>query len=505
MYICTLKLFITNYLTVFIIKKLLKRTKPAAEKSEAKSINLEETSETEVMEIIMSLSKSPGIDGIRTDHVTAIANELAKYLVHLVNRIIETAVYPEIFKVAIVTPINKTGDKTNVKDYRPVSVLTTFNKIVEKIVHKRIVNFTDDYLKRIYKRQFGYRKKSSTETAALEMISEIQKEIDKKSKVSLVFMDLQKAFDIVDINELLLTLNNCGIRGNALKLFKSYLSDRRQVVRINGILSSEITFTQGVVQGSVLGSWLFILFFNSIAEIPLKGKIFLFADDCVLMNVHGMKENVEEKICNDMRKIISYLNTKKLMMNEKKTNFMILHSSAMKVEDLKEITIEVAEGDDERNEKYNIKRVDTVRYLGLIIDECLKWEQHIQHVETKLSNAAGILWKLKNTLPLDIKKKIYKSLFETHLNYMIQIWGSASFTAIKPLQIIQNRALRNVFNIERLTNRCEMFTKLVDNNLPIRAIFFKLLDLSLRRQNERYSQTSNLKEYHPEQEGTLNI
>ena len=125
-------------------------------------------------------------------------------------------------------------------------------------------------------------------------------------KVSLVFMDLQKAFDIVDIDELLLTLKNCGIRGSTLKLFRSYLSNRRQVVRINGVFSSEIIFTQGVVQGSVLGSWLFLLFFNSIAELQLKGKIFLFADDCVLLNVHKMKENVEEKICNDMKKIIKY-------------------------------------------------------------------------------------------------------------------------------------------------------------------------------------------------------
>jgi hypothetical protein len=455
--------------------KLETNTQPAAEKCETKSINLEETSETEVMDIIMALSKSaPGIDEIRTDHVKAIAQELAKCLVHLVNRIIETAVYPEIFKLAIITPINKTGDKTNVKDYRPISVLTTFNKIVEKILHNRLVSFTDDYLKRIYKCQFGYRKKSSTETAALEMISDIQKEVDNKSKVSLVFMDLQKAFDIVDVNELLLTLKNCGIRGNALKLFRSYLSNRRQVVRVNGVLSSEIVFTQGVVQGSVLGSWLFLLFFNSIAELQLNGKIFLFADDCVLLNVHEMKENIEVKVCKDMKKIIEYLSSKKLMMNEKKTNFMIIHSAAMKVEDSREIKIEANEGVDGSCESFIIKRVETAKYLGLIIDECLKWEQHIQHIEMKLCNAAGILWKLKNTLPLDIKKKIYKSLFETHLNYMIMIWGSASYAAIKSLQTIQNRALRNVYNLDRHTNRCEMYSKLVESNLPIRALFHKV-------------------------------
>jgi hypothetical protein len=298
---------------------------PIREISITKSIVLEETSEEEVRDVIASLKNSaPGIDGIKSTHVKTLSEHIAPILVHLINRMISTGKYLDIFKIAIVTPINKSGKRTDVDDYRPVSVLGTFNKIAEKIIHKRLIEFTDGYLKLIYKQQYGYRKKSSTETAALELISQIQMALDKKTKTSLVFMELKKAFDLVDIDKLIHTLNNCGIRGQALNLLEDYLSNRQQVVRINGSISSSKIFSQGVVQGSVLGSWLFLLFYNSIADLQLNGKLFLFADDSILLNIHKNSESVEKTICNDMRRIINYLNGKKLILNAEKTNFMII-------------------------------------------------------------------------------------------------------------------------------------------------------------------------------------
>jgi hypothetical protein len=185
-------------------------------------------------------------------------------------------------------------------------------------------------------------------------------------------------------------------------------------------------------------------------------------------------ENVEEKICNDMKRIINYLNAKKLVLNIKKTKFMIVHSATTKVEDTQEICVKSSAEDEFKIiEEFRIERVKEMRYLGLIIDESLKWESHIKHVESKIANAAGILWKLRYTLPQDTKKRIYKALCESHINYMIEIWGTASDSIIQPLQIIQNRALRNVYNLERLTNRIEMYSTKVEDNPPIRAIFYK--------------------------------
>jgi hypothetical protein len=426
------------------------------------------------LEIIASLKNSaPGIYGIKSVHVKAIANDIAPLFVHLINKMMENGTYPEVFKTAIVTPINKTGKTMDVNDYRPVSILTTFNKIAEKIIHKRLISFTNDYLKMIYKHQYGYRKRSSTETAALELRNDIQMALDKKMKASLVFMDLKKAFDIVDTRKLILTLNNCGIRGQALKLIEDYLKNRHQVVRINGFISSSKTFTQGVVQGSVLGSWLFLIFYNSIANLELNGKLFLFADDSVLVNVHKTGDKIEEAICNDMRKIMNYVNDKKMILNAEKTNFMIIQQQGTKPDETELIKIESCITDDTKiNGIYCIKRVKEMRYLGLIIDENLKWEPHIRSVASKIANATGVLWKMRHSLPQETKKRIYTSLIEAHLNYMIVVWGSATENAIRSLQITQNRALRNVYNLDSRMSRKEMYKEHVEGHLPIRGLFF---------------------------------
>lgn len=447
---------------------------PIREKSQLKSMRLEETTDEEIQQIIATLKNSaPGIDGIKSKHIKAISKDISPILVHLINKMMSTGVYPESFKTAIVTPINKSGKLLEMKDYRPVSVLTNFNKIAEKVIHKRLIDFTDGYLKIIYDKQFGYRKKSSTETAAIELISEIQMALDKKMKVSVVFMDLTRAFDLVDVNKLLLTLNNCGIRGTALSLIENYLSNRQQVVKVNGVFSSRKIYSQGVVQGSILGSWLFLLYINSMSELQLNGKLFLYADDSVLVNVHKKDEKIEETICNDMKMLINYLNNKKLLLNASKTNFMIFNPSGV-TDKTEKITIKSEDEDEVKiNGEYDINRVREFKYLGLIIDDELKWESQISNVSSKISNATAILWKLRHSLPLDTKKRIYKSLIESHLRYMIGLWGAANETSIKSLQVTQNRALRNVYNLDRLLNRSEMYLDKVDGTLPIKGLYFE--------------------------------
>jgi len=110
--------------------------------------------------------------------------------------------------------------------------------------------------------------------------------------------------------------------------------------------------------------------------------------------------------------------------------------------------------------------------LGLILDPCLKFEPHIEHISKKLANISGILWKMRSSLPIKVKKLIYHALFETHIAYLIPIWGRVCDQSIKKLQIIQNRALRNVFDLDRLTNRVQMYSHKVENCLSIRALFY---------------------------------
>ena len=275
---------------------------------------------------------------------------------------------------------------------------------------------------------------------------------------------MTKAFDIVNRKILLNIINKYGLRGKIAEIIESYLTNRTQIVKVREAFSSPLPVETGVVQGSTLGSLLFILFFNGISVLNnLKGKLFLFADDAVLINSHSKKENIEQKVVMDMKIIMDFIERQGMLMNVKKTNFMIFHTINTACTNVQELKI---------NDDHAIKRVYKYKYLGLIMDPNLKWNEHGAHIEKKLCHAAGILWKFKSILSTGVKKRVYFSLFQSHLNYMVQVWGVASDSVIKPLQVIQNRAVRNVFNIDRLENRINMYTHLVQNCLPIRALHY---------------------------------
>lgn len=439
------------------------------------SMFLEKPDESEIFSVINSLRRSaaPGIDGITAAHLKELGELIVPYLSHLINRIFDTGSFPDNLKVAVVIPINKSGDTSNVADFRPVSILSTISKIIEKLIHARLIIYTNEHLNLIYPYQFGFRSRCNAEIAALELIECIQSAIDCKKKVSAVFMDIKRAFDSVNVDILLTSLDHLGIRGITLELIKNFLINRSQVVRINETYSTPISFTQGVVQGSILGPWLFVLFFNHISDLKLNGKIFLYADDCVLLNFHDKNETVDTKIKSDMKLVINFLNYQELVLNDTKTFYMIFNSLRSKITEDDIITIKEEETDVFKLAGiYTIKRTNNFKYLGLILDESLNFVEHIKHIEQKASSASGILWKLRHQFPQSIKKRIYQSLFESHLTYMIIVWGNATDEATKRLQVIQNRALRNVFNLDRLLNRIDMYENNVENCLPIRGLFF---------------------------------
>lgn len=177
---------------------------------------------------------------------------------HLTNQIFTTGVYPDEYKKAVVILIHKAGDRKEISNYRPISILSVFNKIIEKIIHARLMTFLDKHNILLH-RQFGFRKKSGTDAAAIEVVSSIQKELNLGRKATAVFMDLEKAFDTVQHDILLEILHRYGIRGKANDLIKNYLTNRLQYVRIQGSISTGARISQGVVQGSIIGHLLFVM------------------------------------------------------------------------------------------------------------------------------------------------------------------------------------------------------------------------------------------------------
>lgn len=198
------------------------------------SFFLTPTNEKEVEETIKSLknNKAPGSDGIKAEILKEIVEEISAQLSFLINKVIDTGICPSAFKTAIIKPLFKKGDKTEPSNYRPISIISNLAKVFEKILKVRINNYTKKY-NLISDRQYGFQQHKSTQDAIAFLTSQISQALDKSKPSLCVFLDLAKAFDTVSHLQLLDTLDDMGFRGPVLKLLKDYLTNRKQIVKIN--------------------------------------------------------------------------------------------------------------------------------------------------------------------------------------------------------------------------------------------------------------------------------
>ena len=185
-------------------------------------------------------------------------------------------VFPEELKTANVLPLYKADDPMLFNNYRPVSLLTVLSKVFEKIMYNRLLNFLDTY-NILFKNQFGFRKNHSTYMATMLLMEGITKSLENSEYVIGIFLDFSKAFDTVDHDILLRKLYHYGIRGNALQWFESYLKNRKQFVTYNGVSSDTKLITCGVLQGSILGPLLFLIYINDLSLVCDRLISILFA------------------------------------------------------------------------------------------------------------------------------------------------------------------------------------------------------------------------------------
>ena len=228
---------------------------------------------------------SAGFDLINSSLIKQVVHAISLPLTFVINSSISTGVVPDDMKIARVTPIFKAGDPTIVNNYRPISVLTSFSKIIERVVYIRTVQFLDKY-KTLSNNQYGFRANHSTTHAIIQIINKKSTDLDNFSSTTGIFLDLSKAFDTVDHDILLSKLEYYGIRGVALEWFRSYLSNRQQFVSINGTQSLPCNICCGVPQGSILGPLLFSLYINDFDQSSDILSFILFADDSNLFYSH---------------------------------------------------------------------------------------------------------------------------------------------------------------------------------------------------------------------------
>lgn len=219
------------------------------------------TNDIKVNKILSTLtnSKAKDIYGLDTAFLKTHKESLTVPLTKVLNKSINESIFPSALKLAIVTPVYKSGDKQEVNNYRPISILPVISKVIEKLVVEQLIAHLDSKAF-LHPMQFGFRKKHSTETACCYFLQQIKTNLDQGGVVGAVFLDLSKAFDTVDHEILLSKLAHYNLSINTQNWFKSYLSGRHQCVRMNNTLSPLKRCTMGVPQGSILGPLLYSIY-----------------------------------------------------------------------------------------------------------------------------------------------------------------------------------------------------------------------------------------------------
>ena len=346
---------------------------------------------------------------------------ISKPLSVIINQSLNTGIFPSLLKIAKVIPIYKCEDEHILNNYRPISLLPILSKIFEKVVFKQVYSyFQNNNL--LYISLHGFRKEHSTETATLELTDTIIQKLDNNETPFALFLDLSKAFDTLDHSILLAKLRYYGFSNMSLLWFSSYLSDRQQYVQINYSKSNLLTITTGVLQGSILGPLLFIIYMNDVSEVSNSFNTILYADDTSLVgSVNTFSVPNGMYINNEIEKIHNWLCVNKLSLNIKKTKFMLFRHPQSRLENIPTIMLNGVA----------IERVAEFKFLGTVIDETLSWKSHLNFIRKKISRNIGIIKRSKRYLPEKVLLQMYYSLILPNLTYSISVWGFQSESIFK--------------------------------------------------------------------------
>ena len=373
-------------------------------------------------------------------------------LLHIFSLSIKQGIVPDKFKIAKVVPIFKSGPDDDLNNYRPISLISNFAKILEKIVNLRLIKFLDSN-KIISNQQFGFRKDHSTTHPMTLLLNKAAATLNSKKHMLIIFCDLKKAFDTCDLEILIKKLDNIGIHNKELSWFESYLSGRKQYIDIDGVCSCLLDINVGVPQGSILGPLLFVLYINDLPNCSELYSI-LFADDTALLIEDSDPQKLIERANKEFYKVCTFFRENKLSLHPDKTKYIII-SSSQTVQNSK-TKIVVNNNNTDQNEDdflqeieriYSHSKVPAIKYLGVYFDPCLSFNYHIKILSSKLSRALFILKRVKNLLPLHALLSLYYTLFHSHISYASEIWSSTTQSNLKILLTKQKIDIRTISNL----------------------------------------------------------
>jgi hypothetical protein len=432
------------------------------------SIYLSEVLPHEIDEIVANLgsNKSGDLYGITSNIVKLGGPVLTQTLALLFNKSISQGIFPSSLKYAKVIPIHKGDSIFEMSNYRPISLLPIFSKILEKLMYSRIINFIEKH-KILYKNQYGFQKGMSTEYAVNALVNNIVKCLENKEVGFCILLDFAKAFDTVNHEILLKKLEYYGIRGTALNWFKSYLSDRMQCTEIGDTQSKLEYIKCGVPQGSILGPLLFLLYINDIVMSSDVFKFILFADDTSLFYSHKNKQEAMQILNIELSKISQWLAANKLSLNVGKSKLLIFTNQKSKSDGTN--NVQSGESNSESFQLFingeKLKEVDFAKYLGVLIDNKLRWTNQIDAINLKLSKGTGLLAKIRHFVPTSVLRSLFFSFINPHTDYNLLNWGMAPTTNLDTINNKIKKAVRIISFESTDSPSIPLFKKL--NILPL--------------------------------------
>ncbi len=404
----------------------------------------------------LSSSQAAGHDGMTSFMLKCAKVELLSILHYLFNMSITFKCVPTAWKEAIVTPLHKGGDRTDADNYRPISVLSTVSKLLERCIHDQLYGYlTGRNL--LSEQQSGFQKGHSITTCLVDFLDKIYREVNEGGACGVLFLDLSKAFDTVAHDVLLLKLRHLGMKLSVVNWFASYLDNRSQCCRVDGHLSSPQRMNSGVPQASILGPLLFICYINDLPSTLRKSAAFLYADDTALLVKGKSVNDINVDLNAEMRAVEKWFNANKLAVNSLKTKSMLFSHSRFKD---KHVPLHITPHNPELPA---IEQVCTYKYLGVHLDQHLSFNVHLDKLGKKIKSRTFILNRMRNFISQNLACDLYRGLIEPHFMYADIIYDGASKQSRQLLQTKQNNALRVVANVDRHFSATKVHQ---DTNVP---------------------------------------
>lgn len=323
--------------------------------------------------------------------------------------------------------------------------------------------------------QSGFRPLHSTATALLNNTDDWLHEFDKGNVVVAIMLDLKGAFDTIDHQTLTGKMYHYGLDEVSVNWFKSYLRGRTQATSVNGNTSEFRPVTCGIPQGSILGPLLFILHINDLPSVLKHCKVSMYADDTLLYCSGKDPFELCRKINEDLEHIRQWLITNKLHLNMKKTEYIVF-GSKQRLDRIDNNAFDIQINGNP------VRRVRECKHLGVLLDESLTWQSHINSLQKKVNGGLFMLKSIRNIVNENVLQTVYNSLIMSHLNYCDVVWGNCGVNNQNVLQKVQNRAARIINHAkwdspsEENLNKLNWITLDQKRNDNIAIMMFKILN-----------------------------